>query len=219
MRKNVLSMLMAFVALFVGSTDVFSQIDLGNILGNLAGSRNKTETTSLSSTSGLLSGLTSIFSKDKQATKDNIVGTWEYSEPAIVFESDNLLTKAGASLASDKIETKLQEQLSKSGIESGAFSVTFNEDGTFSETFNSRTIRGKWKVEDSKLNLVFGNKSIPVNTQLTGNKLMFVTDATKLLDLVKTIASKSSNGSLQTVTSLMQSVDGLQAGLTLVKKQ
>ena len=149
----------------------------------------------------------------------SIVGTWEYSEPAIVFESDNLLTKAGAGLAANKIEDKLQEQLSKFGINPGAFSITFNADGTFTETFGEKKFNGKWKVEDSQLHLVFGKKSIPINTQLSGKKLMFVTDATKLLDLVKAVGSKSTNSTISTVTTLMKGVDGMQAGLTLVKKQ
>ena len=47
---------------------------------------------------------------------------------------------------------------------------------------------------------------------------MLVTDATKLLNLVKTVASSSNNSNLQTVSALMKSVNGMQAGLTLVKK-
>ena len=74
-------------------------------------------------------------------------------------------------------------------------------------------------MEDSQLHLVFGKKSIPINTQLSGKKLMFVTDATKLLDLVKAVGSKSTNSTISTVTTLMKGVDGMQAGLTLVKKQ
>jgi hypothetical protein len=47
---------------------------------------------------------------------------------------------------------------------------------------------------------------------------MFVTDATKLLDFVKNIASKSTNSKIQTITSLMKSVNGMEAGLTLERK-
>lgn len=216
MKKNVLIKTLVIALMLAGSATANAQIDLGSILESLTGKSSSKENTS--STTNLLSGLTNIFSSEKQASKNNLVGTWEYSEPAIVFESDNLLAKAGASIASSKIEDKLQEQLSKFGFESGAFSITFNEDGTFEETFNGKNIPGKWEVKDSKLYLTFGMKALPINTQLSGNKLMFVTDATKLLDLVKTIGSKSTNSSFQTVTSLMKSINGMQAGLTLVKK-
>lgn len=218
MKKIVFAKVLVLAAMLMGSASTNAQINLGNILSGIAGKNGKGESSEASSASGLLSGLTSIFSKDKQASTENIVGTWEYSEPAITFESDNLLTKAGAGIASNKLEEKLQEQLSKIGIDKGAFTITFNEDGTFTETFGEKSIKGKWKVEDSKLNLVFGQKAIPINTQLNGNKLMIVTDATKILDLIKGIASKSSNSNIQTISTLMKGIDGMNAGLTLVKK-
>ncbi len=216
MKKNSLIKALVVALMLAGAAHANAQIDLGSILGGLAGKNTNEEKSS--TTSNLISGLSSIFSKDKLASTNNLVGTWEYSEPAIIFESDNILAKAGASIASNKIEGKLQEQLSKFGFAPGAFSITFNEDGTFKETFNGRNINGKWEVKDSQLYLTFAKKAIPVTTQLEGKKLMFVTDATKLLDLVKAIGSKSTNSSFQTVTSLMKSIDGLQAGLTLVKK-
>lgn len=46
-----------------------------------------------SSTDGVVSNPTTVFSKSKQATQDKIIGTWSYTEPAIVFTSDNILAK------------------------------------------------------------------------------------------------------------------------------
>ncbi len=186
---------------------------LGDILGSVASSATGT------SSSDLLSGITSVFSKSKQADQSSIVGTWEYSEPAIVFQSDNLLTKAGASIAAKKIESKMQTQLTKYGIKPGALKMTFNEDGTFSQTLGSKTSSGKWQIKDSKLCLTYlGVKTISLTTQVSSSKLMFVTDASKLLSMAKTIGSASGSSSLSTVVSLMKSVNGLQAGITLVKK-
>ncbi len=168
---------------------------------------------------GLVSNLTSVFSSDKQATADNIIGTWVYSEPAIVFTSDNILAKAASKIASNKVENKIQEQLTKYGIKPGSFSMTFNEDGTFSETLKGKTTKGTWKVENSKLQLsVVGVRALSITTQVDGKDMQFVTDATKLLNLFKTIGAKSSNSSIKTVTSLMKSVNGMQAGITLRKQ-
>ena len=216
MKKNILFKALFMLLVLASSTSAYAQINLGNILSGLTGKSTDEEATS--NTKGLLTGIASIFSKEKQASTDNLVGTWEYSEPAIIFESDNLLAKAGAGIASSKLESKLQEQLSKFGVEPGAFSITFNEDGTFKETFNGKSIPGKWEVKDSQLYLTFARKAIPVSTQLESNKLMFITDATKLLDLFKAIGNSTSNTSISTVTSLMKSIDGLKAGVTLVKK-
>lgn len=188
-----------------------AQIDLGSVLNDITGGGS-------SSATDKLSDVASIFSSDKQASASKIVGNWSYSEPAIVFESNNLLTKAGAGIAANKIEDKMQEYLTKYGIAPGTLKITFAKNGTFTETMGKKTIKGKWAVKDSKLNITYGTKVIPITTQLSGKKLMFVTDATKLLDLIKLLSSKSSNSSMQTVSTLMKSINGMQAGVTFVKK-
>lgn len=199
-----------------------AQIDLGGLLGGMhGGSSSSSSNSSGSSTNDLISGLTSIFSSKKQASEKSIVGTWVYAEPAIVLKSDNILSNVAAKVAAGKIEDKLAGVLSKYGIKEGMLSITFNEDGTFTENIGKKTIKGKWTVKDSKLNLTFGTlkpKTIPITTQLEGNQLLFVTDASKLLDFVKNISSKSSNSNIKTITKLMDNVTGMQAGLTMKKK-
>lgn len=199
-----------------------AQIDLGGLLGGmLGGSSSSSSNSSGSSTNDLISGLTSIFSSKKQASEKAIVGTWVYAEPAIVLKSDNILSNVAAKVAAGKIEDKLAGVLSKYGIKEGLLSITFNEDGTFTENIGKKTIKGKWTVKDSKLNLTFGTlkpKTIPITTQLEGSQLLFVTDASKLLDFVKNISSKSSNSNIKTITKLMDNVTGMQAGLTMKKK-
>ena len=184
---------------------------LGDVLGSVLGNN--------SQASDLASGLTSVFSSNKQATAEKMVGTWTYTEPAIVFTSDNILAKAASKIAANKVESKLQEQLSKYGIKPGAFSMTFNEDGTFTETLKGKTSKGTWQVKDSKLILsIVGVKALTITTQIDGKDMQFVTDATKLLNLFKTLGAKSSNTSIKTVATLMKSVKGMQAGITLHKQ-
>lgn len=193
-----------------------AQLDLGSILSSVV-----TGTTSSSSTSAtdIISNLTSVFSSSKQASKNSLVGTWEYSEPAIVFTSDNILAKAASKIAANKIESKLQTTLNKYGIKQGSMAITFNEDGTFNETLAGKTLSGTWSVSNQKLSLTYGGiKSVNITTQLDGSNLQIVTDASKLLKLTKSLGAKSSNSTISTVTSLMKSVNGMQAGLTLVKK-
>ena len=169
--------------------------------------------------SSVAQGLTSIFSSDKQATAEKLIGTWNYTELAIVFTSDNILAKAASKIAANKVESKLQEQLSKYGIKPGSFSMTFNEDGTFTETLKGKTTKGTWQVKDSKLILsVVGIQALSITTQIDGKDLQFVTDATKLLNLFKTIGAKSSNQNIKTIASLMKSVKGMQAGITMKKQ-
>ncbi|MBR6591652.1 MAG: DUF4923 family protein [Prevotella sp.] len=220
MKKFFRLTAMCFMLLFVNGAS--AQIDLGGLLGGmLGGSSSSSSNSSGSSTNDLISGLTSIFSSKKQASEKSIVGTWVYAEPAIVLKSDNILSNVAAKVAAGKIEDKLAGVLSKYGIKEGMLSITFNEDGTFTETIGKKTIKGKWTVKDSKLNLTFGTlkpKTIPITTQLEGSQLLFVTDASKLLDFVKNIGSKSSNSNIKTITKLMDNVTGMQAGLTMKKK-
>lgn len=209
MKRNFIKL--ALICLTTFSTQsAGAQTDLGNILNNVLGGNN--------STSDVVSGLTSIFSSSKQATEKTIIGTWVYEEPAIVLQSDNVLTSAAAKLAAKKAETKLQEQLNKIGIKKGALTLTFNSDGTFSETFGSKSVSGTWSIKDSKLIMKHTVRSTTLTTQVSGKELMFVTDAAKLLKLFQTLGSNSTNSSISTVTSLMKKVKGMQCGITLVKK-
>ena len=209
MKRNLIKL--ALICLTTFSTQsAGAQTDLGNILNNVLGGNN--------STSDVVSGLTSIFSSSKQATEKTIIGTWVYEEPAIVLQSDNVLTSAAAKLAAKKAETKLQEQLNKIGIKKGALTLTFNSDGTFSETFGSKSVSGTWSIKNSKLIMKHTVRSTTLTTQVSGKELMFVTDASKLLKLFQTLGSNSTNSSISTVTSLMKKVKGMQCGITLVKK-
>ena len=208
--------MMAVCMAMMFSASVNAQNDLGNILGNVLGAA----TGNSSSTDGnLISTLTSVFSSDKQASKNNIIGTWSYTEPAIVFTSDNILAKAASKVAANKLENKLQQYLTRYGIKPGTFSMTFKEDGTYTRTLNGRTAQGTWTVQDSKLMLtIAGIKTIAITTQIDGQDMQFVTDATKLLNLFKSFGAKSTNANIQTITSLMKSINGMQAGITLHKQ-
>ena len=209
MKKNIIKLAVMVLMLIGGGNSASAQLNLGNILGGITGNSN---------TSDLVSGLTSIFSSNKQATADNIVGTWSYDSPAIVFESEDFLTKTGAALAANKLETSIQNTLAKYGITKDKFSITFKEDGTFTETIRGKSYSGKWAVEDSKLQLTYQIKTMEITTQKEGDQLMFVTDASKLLNLIQTLGAKTATrSSFSTITALAKNINGMKVGLTLVK--
>jgi hypothetical protein len=208
MKKNMMRLLAAML-LMLAAPSVHAQ-DWQSVLNGVLGGGQSED---------IVSGITSIFSSDKQANKNNIIGTWSYTEPAIMFTSDNLLTKLAAKVAANKLEDKLQSYLTQYGVKPGALVLTFNEDGTCTETLNGKTMKGKWQVKDSKLVLTLGGiKALQITTQIDGKNMMFVTDATKLLKLFKSVGAKSTNKNIQTVTSLMKNVDGMQAGVSLKKQ-
>ena len=210
MKKGIIR-IAVMAMMLTASTTASAQFDLNGILGSVLNGS--------TSTDDIVEGLTGIFNADKQATANKIIGTWSYSEPAIVFTSDNLLAKAASKIASNKLESKIQDYLTKYGLKPGALTITFNEDGTFVETLNKKSTKGKWSVQDSKLLLtVTGIKQVAITTQIDGKDMQFVTDATKLLNLFKTMGAKSTNSNIKTVTSLMKNVKGMQAGVTLRKQ-
>ena len=205
-KQSILLLLMVLT-----SNMVNAQSNLANILGMGNNSSTSALQGSSSDISSLISGIASIFSKDKQVSENSIVGTWVYSEPAILFQSDNVLTQVGAKLTAEKIEKTLKTKLAVYG----------NEDGTFTEMLSQKKLTGKWAIKDGQLQLTYGTyrtKTISITTQLENNQMMFVTDASKLLEMFKTMTSKSTYTSMSTLNTLMKSVSGMKVGLTLVKK-
>ncbi|HBO05842.1 MULTISPECIES: DUF4923 family protein [Bacteroides] len=148
-------------------------------------------------------------------------GTWAYTGSAIEFESDNLLQKAGGSVAAGAAESKLNEQLAKVGIKEGQMSFTFNADSTFTAKVGAKSIKGTYSYDASTqhANLKF-MKLIPlsakVNCTSTSMDLLFNSD--KLLKLITLISSKSSNATLKTIGSLANSYDGMMLGFALKKE-
>lgn len=214
------ALLCAMMAL---TTPVSAQLNLGNILkGVVSGSTGSDSSSSSSSDSkgGLLSGLTSIFSSSKVATKDKIIGTWVYDEPAVVMESSNALKNIGGKVVTAAIESKLDQQLQKYGFTKGMVTMTFDKDGNFTQTMKGKTLKGTYTIEDKSVVLKYGGKVSQVvgTTQIDGNSLLIVMDASKLLKYVNIIGKVSQNSTLKTASSLIGSMDGLECGLKLTKK-
>ncbi len=178
-----------------------------------------TTTTESTTTGSLLSSLTSIFSSSKTAKADDLVGTWTYTEPAVVFSSSNVLKNAGGKVASATIEKKLQKQLQKYGIKKGTMTMTFDKDGNFTQTVAGKSLNGTYSISGKEVELKYNGtmKQVLGTTQVDGNSLLIVMDATKLLSYMNIIGSLSNNSMLSAATSLVGSMDGMQCGLRLEK--
>jgi hypothetical protein len=203
---------MAIAAMSLMGNKAYAQFDFGKILQNGADILSNGGTTD-----DLLSGITSIFSDKKVATIDDLVGEWTYTEPAVVFMSENLLKKAGGKLASSAIEKTIETQLSKVGITKGAMKMTFARNGRFTQTIAGRRLRGTFTIKGKEVVLKYAGeiKQLVGTTQVDGNDLLIVMDASKMLTYLKAIGSISGNASLKTATSLLGSMDGMLCGLRL----
>lgn len=203
---------MTIAAMSLMGNKAYAQFDFGKILQNGADILSNGGTTD-----DLLSGITSIFSDKKVATIDDLVGEWTYTEPAVVFMSENLLKKAGGKLASSAIEKTIETQLNKVGITKGAMKMTFTRNGRFTQTIAGRRLRGTFTIKGKEVVLKYAGeiKQLVGTTQVDGNDLLIVMDASKMLTYLKAIGSISGNASLKTATSLLGSMDGMLCGLRL----
>ena len=224
MKKFFFAKSVLLCVALIFSTQADAQLNLGNLLKNVvSGQKEKTETetsTNKSDNGGILSALTNVFSNSKVATKDKIIGTWVYEEPAIVMSSDNSLKNIGGKIAASTIENKLKDKLEKYGLKQGCITMTFDKSGNFTQTVIGKKLSGTYTIEDEKISLKYGGKvnQILGTTQLDGNNLLIVMDATKLLEYVNMLGSILQNSALKTATSLLGSMDGLECGLKLVKQ-
>lgn len=200
------------------SEPVQAQISLDNVLKNVAGQTGTTNGSSAKS-NGITSALTSIFDSKKIAKAEDLVGNWNYTEPAVVFTSSNFLKSASGKVVSAAIEKKLQAQLNKYGIKKGSMKMTFDKDGKFTQTVAGKTVKGTYTVSGKNVKLSFGGvaEQFLGTTQVDGNDLLIVMDATKLMSYMKTLGALSGNSTLKTASSLLGSMDGMLCGLRLQK--
>ena len=205
-------------ALCAASIEMQAQINLDNVLNQV-----KSAAASVSSaTSDVIttSALTTVFAGNKAATKDKVIGTWTYQEPAIVFKSHNFLKNAGGKVVSNIIEKRLQNKLDGYGFKRGEVKMTFDKDGNFTQSLKGKALKGTYAINGSNLVLKYGGQVSQVvgTTQLDGKNLLIVMDASKLLAYMKVVGALSNDATLKTDSSFIGSMDGMLCGLRLIKQ-
>lgn len=217
MKRAMKCMAMLLLAM-AGSLRADAQ--LKNILKNVA-SEAVSSATGSSAAGDVLNGLTSKLLGTDKLNAQNLHGTWTYSEPCVAFESENLLTSVGSSLASKKVETALAKQVKRLGLTAGKMSLTLNADSTGTVTFNGKKVEVNWSVNETDLILSFPltQKSVHMNAKLSGSTLQLAMSADKLLTLFTAITEKAStvSSTLGTLNSLVKNVKGMHVGLTFKK--
>ena len=191
----------------------------GSLLGGTATTGSQTGTAG-----DLISGIDNILGNllGKTAlTEKDLYGTWNYDGSDCVFESENLLLKAGGAAAATKIEKEIDQQMAKIGVKQGACSFTFNEDKTFKATAAGKTLTGKYTYDPQtkklKLSGALGLATITGYAVRSGNGISLLFDSDKMLSLVGTVAKLSGNSTLSTIGSIAQKYDGMQIGLRMKK--
>lgn len=215
--RFLFSILVAATCVFSSSAQSF---DLNGLLNGALGGGDSTKTSTAGSVLGNILG--SVLGNDKVTPKD-LVGVWKYSSPAITFESDNFLQKAGGAAAAATIESKMEPYYKRAGVDNLEFTV--REDSTFTMKFKLITLSGNITQGSKNGELVFNftaMKSIKLGSyhayaMKAGNNLSLTFDISKLMDILNKVTSVVGNSSLKTLNSLLQSYDGMRAGFKMTR--
>ena len=174
-----------------------------------------------SAASALGSVLTSLLGGSSAVTASDLQGTWTYRKADCVFETQNLLLKAGGEMAAAKIESQLESQLGKVGITPGACSFTFNSDGTYTATIGQYNLGGNYTLNTSShtitMTYLAGIGRISPKVVKTGASISLLFEGDKLLSMVQKVGKLSSNSTVSSLSSLINSYDGMLVGMQLSK--
>lgn len=171
--------------------------------------------------SALGSVLTNLLGGSSAVTASDLQGTWTYRKADCVFETQNLLLKAGGEMAATKIESQLESQLGRVGITPGACSFTFNSDGTYVATIGQYNLTGNYTLNTKSNTLTMtylaGIGRISPKVVKTGASISLLFEGDKLLSMVQKVGKLSSNSTVSSLSSLINSYDGMLVGMQLSK--
>ncbi|MBQ7634056.1 MAG: DUF4923 family protein [Bacteroidaceae bacterium] len=224
MNKRILTMAVVSGLLLSGCNSTVQQLSNTLLQGN-SGSNTTSATTSSVASGGtvtaLLGGLLEGVLGGSTLTEKNILGTWKYNGASVVFESSNALQRVGGSAASAAIEQKVDAQLTKLGFNSNTCQFTFNNDKTFKGIIAGRSFSGDYVLNTSektlRLNYLGGVMHTTMNVALNGGELSLLFEADKLQNILTTLGGMSGNSTINTLSNLLASYDGMLVGLELKK--
>lgn len=225
MKKVTLSLALAASAFCLTGCGTTGSSILGSaasgILGGATSSSSSTTSTAASAAGILGNVLGSVLGASSSISQSDLVGTWNYTGADCVFESENLLAKAGGAVAASKIEDQLNTQLAKVGIKKGACSYTFNKDNTYTATIGGKTVSGNYTLDSKnktiKMTYLLGIGSMTAHVAKSGNTLSLLMESDKLLTVVKGISALGKSSALSTVSSVLGNYDGMMVGMKMSK--
>ena len=148
----------------------------------------------------------------------SLVGTWVYSGPGCAFTSENLLAKAGGSVAATQVKEKLSSVYNAVGISSQNTGFAFDQNGNFEAYIKGIPMSGTYTFDSntSKINLKTMLFTVPA---FVTNGLSITMESKKLLNVLQTVLSLTGNSTLSTIGELSKNYDGVRMGFDVVKYQ
>ena len=168
--------------------------------------------------SNALGGLLDLVVGSVKLSQADIIGTWSYVEPACAFTSENLLAKAGGSVAAKTVNEKLLPVYKSLHISSGNTRLTFNENGQFTGKIGGFPMSGTYTF-DAANGLVKMKSLTTFTAHLTRSTqgMNFTFESKKILTLLQTVSALSGNTSLSTIGDISKQFSGVRLGFAMKK--
>lgn len=208
MKKVTKVVLVAILTIFFGATSQAQ--NLGDLLkGGLGGT--------------LENVLEGVFSSSKIEISD-LAGTWQASGPAVCFQGEGFLKKAGGVAAAAAVENKLQPYYNQYGLNNATLVV--DESGNFTLNTGKLKLSGvitrKANAQDGvfEFNFKLFNGGISLGkvttyVQKTSRTMDVMFDASKLKSLLSTISKYSGISIVKTLSGILDSYDGMCVGFKM----
>lgn len=194
---------------------------------NNSNSNQSSQSQSTSKGSGLGNTLTNLLEgvfSSSNITADDLCGVWTSNGPAVCFQSDGFLQKAGGIAAASVVENKLAPYYEQYGL-NGAV-ITINTDRTFTMKTKMLTLRGTIEQSANQKGVFeftftalgsFKLGSVTTYVEKTSNTMRLMFDATKLKNLVSMVAKYTGINLAKTLGTILDSYEGLCVGFRLEK--
>ena len=158
--------------------------------------------------------LGSVLGVNTRPTKQQIIGSWNYSQPGCAFTSDKLLAQAGGEVVAAQIKQKVAPTYQSIGVNSGNTAVTFKQDGTFAAKFAGTPFNGNYTMDEATSKITMKGTLLTINAYAKRNSdgIALLFESSKLLTLLQTMSALSGNTSIQAVGEISKSYDGLRLG-------
>lgn len=226
MRKSLISVAIIAVSMLLNGCGANSSklgTDLATAAVTGAAANGANGNSGLGSLASILTSgntLTTVLSSllGTKTTVNSLVGTWTYSQPKVVFESESVLAKIGSSVASSKIESSLNSQLKKIGFNAGKSTITFDANGNYTMALGNKTYTGTYTYNTSTSTMTMkgalGVTSLSSTVTVNINEMYMLFSADKILSIASSVSSVNN-----TLSSLLSNYNGLKLGWAMVKTQ
>lgn len=168
--------------------------------------------------SNALGGLLDLVVGSVKLSQADIIGSWSYVEPACAFTSENLLAKAGGSVAAKTVNEKLLPVYNSLHISNGNTQLTFNENGQFTGKIGGFPMSGTYTF-DAANGLVKMKSLTTFTAHLTRSThgMNFTFESKKILTLLQTVSALSGNTTLSTIGDISKQFNGVRLGFAMKK--